>query len=64
MDEVVVEQKIERPIDGNRGWALAGRLRHPVDHFISAQRAALAGQNFKNAAPAGGEADLVAPAQR
>ncbi len=64
VDEAVFEQKIERPVDRNGRRSLAGRLRHPIDHLIGAERAALAGQNFENTPPSGRQAYFVAAAER
>ncbi len=63
MDEAVVEQEIERPIDRDRGRALARRRRDFFDHVIGAERPAFAGENFENEAAARRQFDAMRMAQ-
>ena len=39
MHEPILNQKIQCTINLDRGWALAGDVRHAVDHLIGADRA-------------------------
>ncbi len=40
MHEAILNEKVERAVNLDRCWALAGDFRHTVDHLISADRAA------------------------
>jgi len=40
MDEPILLQEVERPINGHGGWPLAGGFRHQIDHLIGAQGSA------------------------
>lgn len=63
VDEAVFEQEIERPVDGNRRRALAGRLGDSIDHLIGAKRTAFAGKKLENPPPPRGQADPVLAAK-
>ena len=40
VDQPILLQKVERPINGHGGWPLAGGFRHQIDHLIGAQGSA------------------------
>ena len=61
---MVLEQEIQRPIDRDRGRALAGFRRDAVDQLIGAERAAVAGENFEDAPPPRRQRDALVAAQR
>ena len=48
MDEAVLLQEVERPINGHRGWPLAGGFRHQIDHLIGPHGAASGAELVQN----------------
>ena len=63
VDKIILDQKIQRPIDGDRCDALAGACGHDVDQVIRAQRPARFHQHFQHQRALAGEARAAPRAQ-